>query len=55
MKRPKKPASEKSAEPEDKRPRTAFSGSQLARLKVIKNKNLIIVIAILTVLLFFYA
>lgn len=37
MKRAKKaPTDKPAAEPEDKRPRTAFSGSQLARLKVIK-------------------
>lgn len=35
MKKPKKPPSEKgNVTPEDKRPRTAFSGPQLARLKV---------------------
>ena len=35
-KRPKKPPTEKAEAiiPEDKRPRTAFSGPQLARLKV---------------------
>lgn len=34
-KKPKKPPSEKgNVTPEDKRPRTAFSGPQLARLKV---------------------
>ncbi|XP_037956004.1 homeobox protein invected [Teleopsis dalmanni] len=40
--KPKKPASEKGSSPtqtEDKRPRTAFSGSQLARLKHEFNEN----------------
>ena len=39
-KRPKKPPSEKVDNniPEDKRPRTAFSGPQLARLKVCLKK-----------------
>lgn len=32
--RPKKPPSEKGSSSDEKRPRTAFSGPQLARLKV---------------------
>lgn len=34
MRRPKKPPGEKGPVADDKRPRTAFSGPQLARLKV---------------------
>lgn len=41
VKRPKKPPSDSSLKSEDeKRPRTAFSGPQLARLKVIIKKSL---------------
>jgi hypothetical protein len=40
MKKPKKPADQVSSKSDDeKRPRTAFSGPQLARLKVINSKH----------------